>query len=302
MNPVARRSSFNRILVDMNTQCDFLLPRGAMPVANRREILPNIRRLMNWARVERLPVISTLEAHRPGEPTRGLPAHCIDQTNGQKKLPFTLLPRRVLLYGDNTMDLPHEPFRRFQQLIFTKRDRDFLSNPKADRLIQSLDANHLILFGVVAEFCIKAAALGLLTRRHRVVVVADACGHWSRADQELSYRQMDAKGAILVTTEELLSGAADDRILNAARPTPAVEEEPVVLVPADSKGHPANGNGNGKSHHEPEILPVLDHPAPCARRRTPATPADESSVITPSLLGSPARPPARQRRAPQDLA
>jgi len=191
----ASRSPASRVLVDLNTQCDFLLPKGALPVWNRKDILPNIRRLMSWARTSRVPVISSLEAHRPGESRKGLPPHCVDRTNGQKKLPFTLLPRRLLLMGDNTVDVPFQIFRRFQQVIFTKRDRDFLNNPKADRLVNNIDVNHMIVFGVVTEYCVKAAVLGLITRRHRVVVVSDACGCWSSSDHDLSLRQMDAKGA-----------------------------------------------------------------------------------------------------------
>lgn len=246
MSSSSRANPFNRILVDMNTQCDFLLPRGALPVCNRKSIVPNIQKLMNWARIQRLPIISSLEAHRPGEPIKGLPLHCVDRTKGQKKLPFTLMPKRVLLFGDNTIDVPLDIFRKFQQVIFTKRDRDFLNNPKADRLVNSIDVNHVVLFGVVTEYCIKSAALGLLTRRHRVVVVTDSCGHWSAADQELSFRQMDAKGALLVTTDELISGAADERIANSKRPVPILDEEPDELF-IPSFGAPASIGSNGDS-------------------------------------------------------
>lgn len=232
MSHSTRSGPINRVLVDLNTQCDFLLPKGALPVSNRKEVLPNIRNLMNWARNKRLPVISSLEAHRPGEHVRGLPLHCVDRSSGQKKIPFTLLPKRVLLFGDNTIDVPGDIFRRFQQVIFTKRDRDFLNNPKADRLVNNLDVNHIVVFGVVTEYCIKAAVLGLLIRRHRVVVVSDACGCWSSADSELSLRQMDAKGAIVVTTDELISGRADERIQNSKRPMPVLEEESLEEVEA----------------------------------------------------------------------
>ncbi|MBI5765522.1 MAG: cysteine hydrolase [Planctomycetes bacterium] len=232
MSHSTRSGPINRVLVDLNTQCDFLLPKGALPVSNRKEALPNIRNLMNWARNTRLPVISSLEAHRPGEHVRGLPLHCVDRSGGQKKIPFTLLPKRILLYGDNTIDVPGDIFRRFQQVIFTKRDRDFLNNPKADRLVNNLDVNHIVVFGVVTEYCVKAAVLGLLIRRHRVVVVSDACGYWSSADSELSLRQMDAKGAIVVTTNELISGQADERIQNSKRPMPVLEEESLEEVEA----------------------------------------------------------------------
>lgn len=243
MSVAARRNSFNRILVDLNTQCDLLLPRGALPVTNRTEILPNIRRLMNWGRIEALPVISTLEAHRPGESIQGLPSYCIDRTSGQRKLPFTLLPRRIVCTGDNTFDLPLDIFRRYQQVIFTKRKRDFLSNPKADRLVNLVSSHHLVVFGTVAEHCVKAAVLGLLARQHRIAVVTDACGFWSAGDAELAMRQLDAKGAVLVTTEELVSGAADERI-KASRPMIFSDTEEPEAVHAGG-----NGNGNGRNGH-----------------------------------------------------
>ena len=244
MSSSARRSPFSRVLVDMNTQCDFLLPRGALPVVNRLEILPNIRKIMNWGRIERIPVISSLECHRNGESSDGFPAHCIDRSTGQKKLPFTLMSRRIVIHGDNTLDLPLDPFRRFQQVIFTKRSRDFLSNPKADRLLNAIKVKYAIVFGVLAEHCVKIAVLGLLARRRRIIVVKDACGYWCAADGELAFRQMGAKGAILATTEELLSGAAEAN-LRPLPPLPKAEEEPMVR-PAGGDNGRGNGGRNGR--------------------------------------------------------
>ncbi|MBN2562150.1 MAG: isochorismatase family protein [Phycisphaerae bacterium] len=242
MGNSSQRSSFNRILVDMNTQCDFLLPKGALPVVNRGRILPNIRRIMNWGRIEGVPIISSLECHRNGEPGNGLPRHCVDRSSGQKKLPFTLMPRRIILHGDNTLDLPLEPFRRYQQVIFTKRNHDFLSNPKADRLINHTRAKYIAVFGVLAEHCVKTAVLGLLARHRRVVVIRDACGYLSYGDAELAFRQMAAKGATLVTTEQLLSGEVDAR-LDADWRTPVANGEPASERPEGDNG---NGGGNGR--------------------------------------------------------
>ncbi len=240
----ARCSSLGRIVVDMNTQCDFLLPNGALPVANRSEVIPNIRRIMNWVRIQRIPVISSLECHRPGETFNGFPAHCVDRTHGQKKLPFTLMPRRIVLHGDNTLDLPHEPLRRYQQVIFTKRNQDFLSNPKADRLINATLSRYMIVFGVLAEQCVKSAALAFLARRRHVAVVTDACGFWCASDAELAFRQMAAKGAVLVTAEDLLSGVVDKKFNSLIPETPEVEEEASQL-----SRKPMNGRGNGKSRY-----------------------------------------------------
>jgi nicotinamidase-related amidase len=288
MSSSTRRSSFDRILVDMNTQCDFLLPNGATPVANRAQILPNIRHLMNWGRLQDLPVVSSLECHRPGEFTNGFPPHCLDYTNGQKKLPFTLMPRRIILHGDNTLDLPLDPFRRYQQLIFSKRQVDFLTNPKADRLVNAVAVGYFIVFGALAEQCIKAGVLGLLTRRHRVVVVTDACGCWCPAEADLAFRQMDAKGAVLVATEELLSGAADTRITAAPLPAPAEEEESLPLAV------PSNGRGNGNGKKPPELeLPFTAQPAPAKSPTNGKQPAPFTQFIPPHTVAEPV--PSRLR-------
>ena len=220
----AHRFTSDRVLLDMNTQCDLLLPRGAMPVINRAEVLPNIRRLTNWARVESLPVVSSLECCRVGESSRGLPPHCIDGSAGQRKVPITLLPRRLVVQNDNELDVSPAPFHRIQQIILMKRSRDFLSNPKVDRLLHSLSINHFVVFGAIAERCVKSVVLGLLARCHRVGVVTDACGAWSPEAADLAMRIMEAKGAVLVTTDELISGAADER-LQDKRPAFASEEQ-----------------------------------------------------------------------------
>lgn len=253
MNSLTRRPPFQRILVDMNTQFDFLLPRGTLPVSNRADIIPNIRKLMNWGRIEQIPILSTLESHREGEVLKGLPPYCVDNSTGQRKLPFTLMARRLVLFGDNTLDVPLDPFRKYQQLVFTKRNRDFLSNPKADRLVNSIRTGYFAVFGVVTEHCVKAAALGLMARQHRVVVVSDACGYWGNDDHDLALRQVEAKGAILVTTEELISGAAEERIAAAPRLRPICEDEPPLYAAAgdDRSAEPR------PSDHAPLRLPAV---------------------------------------------
>lgn len=246
----ARNGSPDRVLIDLNTQCDFLLPAGALPVANRGELLPRIRDLMNWVRLQQLPVISSLEANRPGEVHRGFPPHCIDSSRGQRKLPFTLLPRRLYLAADNTFDVPLDPFRRYQQIIFSKRNQDFLTNPKADRLINSLTPYYWIVFGVTVSHCVKSVVLGLLARQQRVVVIQDACGYWSAADAEIAFRMMDAKGAVLISAEELYPQDADQRLRDRCNARMLelhreIEEEETI-----GAAGPNGGNGRGWPHNE----------------------------------------------------
>ncbi len=327
----SRRLVLEKVILDLNTQCDFLLPGGALPVANRGDLMPRIRQIMNWARLNLTPVISSLEAHRPSESFKGLPPHCLDHTLGQKKLPFTLMPTRILLMGDNTSDLPLDPFRKYQQVIFTKRNADFLSNPKADRLINGIAPNYWIIFGVTATHCVKSVALGLLARHQKVVVVRDACGFWSSADGEHAFRQIEAKGALLVSTDEIVSDAAAERIRSYTLPVSVEQEDedPLVVAAqarqiadgaetigaaagdaANGNGHSGkngnghsgtNGNGNGKAAAESEDSRAASVPQNGARRKkqTEATPKNIADFVPKHLIrrksGS-ANQPTKSRR------
>lgn len=193
-----------QILIDLCTQRDFLTPDGAVPVRELDTLLPNLRRVMIWAKRNRVPIISALDAHRQNEPSVLMPPHCIDGTEGQKKLEFTLLRRMAMVEIDCSPGIPLDMLRRYQQLIFRKRNKDFMSNHKVERLLTEIKSAEFILMGVGAEHGIKALALGLITRQKRVAVISDACGYWSKADADLALRQIEAKGAVLMTTAELM--------------------------------------------------------------------------------------------------
>jgi nicotinamidase-related amidase len=224
-------ASFERIILDMNTQYDLFLPRGLMPVVNRADALPNIGRIMKWAREIPVPVLSSLECRRIEASARGLPAYCIDRTLGQQKVPITLLPTRIIVQDDETANVSPNLFTNYQQVVLIKRSRDFLSNPKVDRLFHALSVHHVFVIGAVTEYSVTPTVIGLLARGDRVAVVTDACGTWSSDAGEQAMRQMAAKGAVLVTTDELISGAADDR-LRSTRPVLVPDEEELLVAVA----------------------------------------------------------------------
>jgi nicotinamidase-related amidase len=148
-------------------------------------------------------VVSCIESHRPSEPINGFPLHCIDGTQGQRKPEFTKLEPRILIEADNSLALPPDIMHSYRQIIFRKRARDVLGNPKTDRFLTQLQSDEFILFGVGLERAIRGLALGLLSRHKCVTVVADACGMWSHADADLVIRQLTAKGITMITTETL---------------------------------------------------------------------------------------------------
>lgn len=207
----ATSARWGRVLIDVCTQNDFLDAGAILQVSNRETLVRNLKRIFQWIRLHGLGTVSCIESHRPTEMLTGFPLHCIDDTPGQAKPEFTLLPPWFLVEADNCLCLPPDLCAKYRQVIFRKRGRDVLGNPKADRFLTHLGADEVIICGVGLERAIRSLALGLLARHQRVTVVIDACGYWSQADADLASRQLAAKGIRLLTTEELITAPVPTR-------------------------------------------------------------------------------------------
>lgn len=194
------------VLIDLNTQEDFLGDDGTCRAANVNALVPVLRDIIAWTKRNQVPIVSSMDSHRHDEVDMdGLPPHCLDGSTGQRKMDFTLLPNRVSVEGDNTLTLPLDLFQHHQQVVFRKRTVDLLANPKADRFLTQLAAREYLIFGLGLERSVKALALGLLARNRRVTVISNGCGYWSASAGEFTLRQLMAKGAKLITAEELLT-------------------------------------------------------------------------------------------------
>jgi nicotinamidase-related amidase len=194
------------VFVDLNTQRDLFDQSGAYPVLSVDGVYQCLRRTIAWVKRNQVPVISTVDLRRRSEYRQHLhqPLH-LDCNDGQSKLEFTLLSNRRYIAGDNTLSVSIDLFDRHQQIIFPQRTKDLFGNPKADRFITQLKVDEFIIIGALAEQEVKAVALGLLARNKRVTVVRCACGAWSDPEMDLAMRQIAAKGADIITLDELLA-------------------------------------------------------------------------------------------------
>jgi nicotinamidase-related amidase len=189
-----------QVLIDINTQKDFFLDDGKARVGNRRRVLIHIRRMMALARVKHIPVISINEVY-PGN--NGGTKYCVDGTEGEQKIPYTLLNNRASFAADNNTDLPVDLLRRYRQIILHKRCLDPFEEPRIDRLLSEIRANEFVVIGACTEGAVEATVLGLLQRGKRVSVVVDAIGAQDKLKAKHALRKIAAKGARLVETRRL---------------------------------------------------------------------------------------------------
>jgi nicotinamidase/pyrazinamidase len=191
-------------LWDVDTQNDFMLPGGKLYVKGAEKLRPNLRRLYAWARKARIPVVATGDAHREtDEEMAEWPPHCLRGTEGQKKLPETLLARRVVV--------PHDPppagapgLRPGTQVILEKCHLDAFTNPRAREMVEQSGIGHWVVFGVATDYCVRLATLGLLKLGRKVTVVSDAIQGVQPETSRQAVIEMQAAGAEFRTTAALL--------------------------------------------------------------------------------------------------
>ena len=190
------------ILVDIDTQRDFLSEWGNARILNCEKVLANIRRVMAWARFKNVPIISTAEVY-PNNNGHTMFDYCLDGTEGQKKIHYTLLSNRVSFPADDWNALPADLLLSHRQIILHKRCADPFEEPRIERLLSEVKADEFILIGTCTEDAVKATALGLLHRGKNVRVVVDAVGSHTEKEAKLALRKIQAKGAKLIQTRDI---------------------------------------------------------------------------------------------------
>jgi len=194
------------MLLDIETQRDFLAPGGTCYGPASDAVAKNIYRLFDWAKARRINVLSTLLRVRPNErgPLTDRP-HCVDGTNGEHKLSRTVLWSHIDLGLRQTTDLPPNLLHRYQQVIFEKRNTDLLQHPRAERLFTEMPPCTFVICGVGVAHGIAQAAIGLRSRGFGVVVASDAVLELGHPLEAMAWRRMEAKGVVFAPTAEIVA-------------------------------------------------------------------------------------------------
>jgi len=177
-----------------------MLPAGALYVPGAERLIPSIARVFRWAREQGIPVLSSVDAHAENDPEfRDWPAHCVQGTAGQQKIPCTLLPDRRLVPNREGVELPVNA----PQVIVEKQSLDIFSNPNWERFLALHPEEECVVIGVATDYCVRHVVEGLLDRERRVVIVTDSiCGIDPQASQQVLDRAVD-RGARLLSSTDL---------------------------------------------------------------------------------------------------
>ena len=145
------------VFFDVDTQIDFLYPAGALYVPGAERLVDAVAQLNRYAAAHGIPVVSTMDAHTENDPEfQRWPPHCVAGTAGQQKPARTLLDQRIVIPtapGDH-------PVAAARQIIVEKQQIDPFTNPNLPRLLELLDADRYVVYGVVTEYCVARGGPG----------------------------------------------------------------------------------------------------------------------------------------------
>ena len=187
------------VYFDIDTQMDFMTPAGALTVPGAERLIPAIAALNQkaWARGEA--VVSTVDAHAENDAEfRVWPAHCVRGTLGQAKPEATLDKGRVVVpsvAGAAIVDAP--------QYVVEKQALDCFTNVNMRALLERLGAERYVVYGVVTEYCVRCALMGLLGTGARVEMVEDGVMALSEGDGRRTVAEFVSAGGVLTTVAEV---------------------------------------------------------------------------------------------------
>ena len=91
-----------------------------------------------------------------------------------------------------------------REYLLLKKSFDVFTNPNADRLLELLDPQEIVLFGVATDVCNDAAVRGLLARGRTVTFVEDASRGLDEARTESCLASWRSEGVRFVTSAEVV--------------------------------------------------------------------------------------------------
>ena len=203
------------VLWDVDTQVDFMFPHGKLYVPGAEETVPAMRRLVEAAREAGVVHVASADDHELTDPEisdepdwrNTYPPHCLRGTRGAEKIPETEqedpLPISLAPYPPGLVPGLIEGRR---ELLLLKKNFNVFTNPNADPLVEALDPDEIIVFGVATEVCDDAAIRGFLQRGRRVRFVEDAARGLDEDRVAACTAEWRERGVEFATTDEVVAG------------------------------------------------------------------------------------------------
>ena len=176
------------IIVDM--QHDFISEGAPIECPGGRDIIPNIKKVKEWAKKNNIPVFYTKESHRPQKVDFGLelersePEHCLEGTPG--------------------IEILDELEPDDDDYVIVKRRYSGFYLTDLEILIRGLKRKSLIITGAATNVCVYATTLDAQQRDMNAIVLSDCVAGTSVELHKAFLDNIDYVLGDVVTSDELM--------------------------------------------------------------------------------------------------
>ncbi len=190
---------------DVDTQFDFMSPRGKLFVRDAPKIVNNLRRLTNFARKNNIIIFSSVDRHIKDDPEfKAFPSHCVKNTKGQKKISGTKLEKVAFIdMKEIKKDKIDFLLDKFKQIIIEKNTYTVFANPNTKKLIAGFQTFYV--YGVALDYCVRVCCLGLCKYKKSVFLIVDAVKEVNLDSGLRILNELKQKGVKFIKTNRVIS-------------------------------------------------------------------------------------------------
>ena len=180
------------VVIDM--QNSFVAQGAVFETPRGRDIIPNIEKVVTYARDHRIPVIWTQSDHSPPGGGRILDRYPV------------IKHTRELWKGDESFDL----YRNMLQPLgdehrIVKHKYDAFHDTDLDTVLKNLGLDTIVILGVATEVCCESTARAAFFNEYKVVLLRDATAAFVPDLQEQTCDRIDTLFGRVMETDEFLA-------------------------------------------------------------------------------------------------
>jgi nicotinamidase/pyrazinamidase len=175
----------NWLFWNVDTQIDFVYPRGKLYFQGAEDIRPQWKELTKLAKENSIRVVNTADYHYANSAEldsspdfiNTFPEHCMAGTRGADYIRETDPEDPIIFDWDKEYLFTPELFNSedHRNFIIRKDAFDvFDGNPMTETILKQLNPDTVVVYGVTTNVCVDAAVKGLVKKVNKVYVIKDA--------------------------------------------------------------------------------------------------------------------------------
>lgn len=198
------------VIIDM--QRDFLEVGGfgdalGNEVTRLQKIVPTLKQLLTTFRELNLPIIHTLECHKPD--LSDCPVSKLNRGKGSLKIGDVGPMGRILVYGEPGNGIIPELAPLPGEIIIPKPGKGSFCRTPLEAILQEKGITHLIITGVTTEVCVQTTMREANDRGYECLLVEDATESYFPEFKQSTLEMIRAQGGIVgwtATSEAVIIG------------------------------------------------------------------------------------------------